>query len=133
MGSEELRNIIQGAINKSEAFNGFAKWVGFGNSGIITSNSRDEQRKIIKYNHLVSNCLIFYNVFEMSRVLHELMREGYSIDDDIIKALSPYLTGHINRFGQYKLDLNRKPPALNYELLLELISTTEAERKPQNS
>lgn len=125
LGSEELRDIIQGAINKSEAFNGFTKWVGFGNSGVITSNSRDEQRKIIKYNHLVSNCLIFYNVFEMSRVLQELSQEGYSIDDDVIRALSPYLTGHINRFGQYKLDLSRKPPALDYELLLERVSNSE--------
>ena len=28
-------------------------------------------------------------------------------------ALSPYLTRHINRFGSYSLDLNRKPPILD--------------------
>ncbi len=58
LGSQDLRQTIQGALNKSEAFNGFTKWVGFGR-GIIQNNSREEQRKIIKYNHLVSNCLIF--------------------------------------------------------------------------
>jgi TnpA family transposase len=121
LGSEELRGIIQGAVNKSEAFNGLAKWVGFGHSGVIASNSRDEQCKIIKYNHLVSNCLIFYNVFEMSRILQELMGEGYEIDQEVIGALSPYLTGHINRFGRYSLDLNRQPPVLDYELLSESI------------
>lgn len=119
LGSEELRGIIQGAVNKSEAFNGFAKWVGFGHSGTIFTNSRDEQRKIIKYNHLVSNCLIFYNVFEMSRILQELIGEGYVIDEDVMGALSPYLTRHINRFGNYRLDLNRQPPLLDYELLSE--------------
>ena len=117
LGSEELRGIIQGAVNKGEAFNGFAKWVGFDHSGTISTNSRDEQRKIIKYNHLVSNCLIFYNVYEMSRILQELIGEGYRIDEEIIGALSPYLTGHINRFGSYSLDLNRQPPVLDYELL----------------
>jgi len=119
LDSEELRSIIQGAVNKSEAFNGFAKWVGFGHSGTISTNSRDEQHKIIKYNHLVSNCLIFYNVFEMSRVLQELIAEGYEVNEEIMGALSPYLTGHINRFGRYTLDLNRQPPILDYELLFE--------------
>ena len=114
LGSQELRQTIQGALNKSEAFNGFTKWVGFGNAGIIQQNSREEQRKIIKYNHLVSNCLIFYNVFEISRILQEYIQAGNTIEEEIIGALSPYLTRHINRFGSYSLDLNRKPPALDF-------------------
>ena len=108
-------------LHIQRAFNGLAKWVGFGHSGVIATNSRDEQCKIIKYNHLVSNCLIFYNVFEMSRILQELMGEGYEIDQEVIGALSPYLTGYINRFGRYSLDLNRQPPVLDYELLSESI------------
>ena len=101
-------------MNKSEAFNGFTKWVGFGSAGIIQNNNREEQRKIIKYNHLVSNCLIFYNVFEISRILQEYIQAGNTIEEEIIGALSPYLTKHINRFGSYSLDLNRKPPALDF-------------------
>jgi TnpA family transposase len=114
LGSQELRQTIQGALNKSEAFNGFTKWVGFGNAGMIQQNSREEQRKIIKYNHLVSNCLIFYNVFEISRILQEYIQAGNTIEEEIIGALSPYLTRHINRFGSYSLDLNRKPPTLDF-------------------
>jgi TnpA family transposase len=114
LDSQELRSSIQGALNKSEAFNGFTKWVGFGNAGIIQQNSREEQRKIIKYNHLVSNCLIFYNVFEISRILQEYIQAGNTIEAEIIGALSPYLTRHINRFGSYSLDLNRKPPTLDF-------------------
>ncbi len=118
LGSQELRQTIQGALNKSEAFNGFTKWVGFGNAGIIQNNSREEQRKIIKYNHLVSNCLIFYNVFEISRILQEYIQAGNTIEKEILGALSPYITKHINRFGSYSLDLNRKPPALDFEFSL---------------
>ncbi|MEO1669282.1 MAG: Tn3 family transposase [Cyanobacteria bacterium J06631_2] len=118
LSSQELRQTIQGALNKSEAFNGFTKWVGFGNAGMIQQNSREEQRKIIKYNHLVSNCLIFYNVFEISRILQEYIQAGNTIEKEIIGSLSPYLTKHINRFGSYSLDLNRKPPALDFDFSL---------------
>jgi hypothetical protein len=90
----------------------------FGGEGVIPSNHRDEQRKFIKYNHLVANCLIFYNVFEMSRMLNQLMQEGYSFSDEAISALSPYLTEHVNRLGRYHLDLDRRPPELEFDVLI---------------
>ena len=58
MSEEELRQIIQAATNRSEAFNNFVKWISFGGT-VINKNNREAQRKIIKYNHLVANCLIF--------------------------------------------------------------------------
>jgi TnpA family transposase len=39
----------------------------FCGEGIIAENSRDEQRKAIKYNHLVANHLIFHNLCSLSR------------------------------------------------------------------
>ena len=116
LNDEDLRATIQAATNKSESFNRFAKWLAFGGEGVIPSNNRDEQRKFIKYNHLVANCLIFYNVFEMSRILHELMQEGYSFSREAIAAVSPYLTEHINRLGRYHLDLDRCPPDLQFDV-----------------
>lgn len=65
----DLRSTIQAATNKSEAFNAFVQWLAFGGDGTLSTNSRDEQRKRIKYNHLVANTLIFYNVFELTRIL----------------------------------------------------------------
>jgi TnpA family transposase len=55
ISDQQLRSTIQGATNKSEALNRFLKWAFFGGEGIIMENSRDEQRKAIKYNHLVAN------------------------------------------------------------------------------
>ena len=62
----------------------------------------------------MSDFLIFYNVFEISRILQDYIQSGHTIEPEIIGALSPYLTKHINRFGSYNLDLNRKPPALDF-------------------
>lgn len=116
IGHTELRTLIQAATNKSESFNGFTQWVAFGGDRTITTNDRDEQRKFIKYNHLVANCLIFHNVFSLSRVLHDLQREGYPLEPGLVAALSPYLTPHIHRFGRYDLDVDKPPPELVYDL-----------------
>jgi TnpA family transposase len=95
----DLRRIIQAAMNKSERFNQFTQWAAFGGKGIIPENERAEQRKRIKYNHLVSNCLIFHNVHAMTMVLHRLLREGVRVEEETLRHLSPFITEHINRFG----------------------------------
>lgn len=112
----DLRSTIQAATNKSEAFNGFVQWLAFGDDGTLSTNSRDEQRKRIKYNHLVANALIFYNVFELTRILHDLNQQGYEFEPEAIAVLSPYLTQHVNRFGLYHLDLERQPQAIHYDV-----------------
>ncbi|MEM8676442.1 MAG: Tn3 family transposase [Cyanobacteria bacterium P01_G01_bin.67] len=53
-----------------------------------SQNSREEQRKIIKYNHLVSNYLILYNVFEISRIFQEHIQAENSRKPPIFWILS---------------------------------------------
>ena len=110
----DLRATIQAATNKSEAFNKFAKWLSFGGS-VLATNNREEQRKLIRYNHLVANSLIFHNVFALSQVLQQLVSEGHVIEPEAISALSPYWTHHINRFGTYLMNLERHPPSIDYQ------------------
>ena len=40
-------------------WNGFVQWVAFGGKGVIRQNNREEQRKIIRYNHLLANLVAF--------------------------------------------------------------------------
>lgn len=35
---------------------------------------------------------------------------------EAVAALSPYITHHINRFGNYQLDMATRPPELVYDL-----------------
>ncbi|MCP4614369.1 MAG: transposase, partial [Planctomycetes bacterium] len=53
----DLQRTVTSVTNKCEPFNKFAKWAHFA-SDTIQQNVRDEQVKIIKYNHLVANLLI---------------------------------------------------------------------------
>src|SRR5437870_9053559 len=89
---------------------------GIRGGGVIAENDRGEQRKIIKYNHLLANCLIFHNVCMMTRALYKLRADGMQIESEAVAALSPYIRSHINRFGQYTFDLSRRPLAVDYEL-----------------
>ena len=112
MSSLELRHTIQAATNKSEAFNKFLQWVGFGGESIMTQSVRDEQRKFIKYNHLVANLLSFHTLVNMTKVLQQMHEEGHIIDMAALATFSPYRTGQINRFGDYAINRNRKPEPL---------------------
>jgi TnpA family transposase len=85
----DLRRTIQKTQNKNEAFNSFVDWLSFGNEN-IAENDRHEQIKIIKYNHLIANNVIFYNVFHMSIILQKLQLESYEITDDILRIEPRY-------------------------------------------
>ena len=118
LSDPELRRLIHGATNKCERFNKFTKWLSFGGNQTILENDRDKQRKIIKFNHLVANCLIFHNVQSMSRILKDLALEGKEFDDEALSRLGPYLTGHVNRFGKYPRNMNRTtiPLSMNHSV-----------------
>jgi len=85
-----------------------------GGDNVIAENVRDEQRKFIKYNHLVANILAFHNIVSMTKAIDRLRAEGQEISDEVLAAVSPYQTSHINRFGQYQLHVRRAPDPLPF-------------------
>ena len=58
----------------------------------------------------MANCLIFHNLCSLTRLVRNLEQRGESVPEDALAAISPYLTEHINRFGDYTLNLDRTPP-----------------------
>jgi hypothetical protein len=48
--------------------------------------------------------------------------KGISADEEVLARLSPYLTAHINRFGQYALNFHRQVPPPDYTLLLQALA-----------
>lgn len=125
IGDVNLRKVIHAETNKSEQFNAFAGWSFFGGDGIIAENIRHEQRKVIKYNHLVANMIILHNVDGMTKVLKELRDEGHDITEEVLAGLAPFRTHHINKYGDYTLDFRRKSGPLVFDLKI-----TPKEPKP---
>jgi TnpA family transposase len=112
----DLRRKVNHATTVSEAFNDFIQFVAFGNKGIIAENTRDQQRKIIRYGHLVVNALIFMNVYDQSVIMSDLVQEVHVITPEVAEATNPYRKGHLNRFGTYSLNETRLCPAIDYDL-----------------
>ncbi len=64
--------------------------------------------------HLMANCLIYYTVLDLTRVVH-LGEQGEDVPEACLARINPYLTEHINRLGEYKLNLDQDAPEPVYE------------------
>ena len=105
----KLREIITASTNKVETFNAFSDWIRFGSRVIVASNDPDEMEKAIKYNAFIANCIVLQNTIDYSYVIHQLQQEGYAITKEDAARISPYMTEHLKRFGDYIIDLEKLP------------------------
>lgn len=49
------------------------------------------------------------NVIDITDVCHALIEEGYTITEEDLSHISPYITEQIKRFGEYVLNLTHFP------------------------
>jgi TnpA family transposase len=59
LSDEPLRRRVTAATNKVESYNGFSQWLQFGKRGVLGDNDPAEQEKLMKFNQLLANCVIF--------------------------------------------------------------------------
>jgi TnpA family transposase len=121
----ELREEITAATNKVESYNEFSAWLRFGHD-TIEHNDPAEQEKIIKFNTLLANCVIFHTALDMTTVLRQLAAEGWEITPAAVAALSPYIRERIKRFGEYATDGLIDPPDA-FDPHLDLLPATVAQ------
>jgi TnpA family transposase len=113
----DMRRLIQAATCKSEEFNQFVSWLRFGGGGVISDNMRPNQRKIIRFNHLLANILIFHTVVYQTKAINKLRGLGTEIPNEILSGISPYWTEHLNRFGVFQLDMQKMMAEIEYDLV----------------
>jgi TnpA family transposase len=113
-----LRQQITSTTNKIESYNGFIDWIRFGGEGIITNNNPVEQEKRIKYSELVANAIILHNTVDMTIAINKLLKEGHKILKSDVEAMSPYITRHLKRFGDYHIDISVVPEPIQREVLI---------------
>ena len=111
MSDTAMRQHIRAETTKVESYNQFTEWLAFGGP-VLRSGDPVEQEKRIKYRDLVANVVMLQNVVDMTNVLHDLQRDGVRITPELLARLSPYLNGHLKRFGHYILDMETPPEPL---------------------
>ncbi|MGI5290774.1 Tn3 family transposase [Nonomuraea polychroma] len=73
----------------------------------------------MKFSSLLTNCGIFHNTLDIADVVRQLQAEGWKIEPEDLAEVSPYLTEHIMRFGEYSThELGITPEA--YESRLDI-------------
>ena len=113
-----LRSGVTAGTNSVEGYHALTKWLDFGVEGMIQENDPDEQQKRIRYLGLLASSLIYWNVVEISRAIGELVNQGYPVNKADLAYLSPYLTRHIKRFGDYTIHPELAPGPIPHELSL---------------
>ncbi|WP_326812757.1 transposase [Streptomyces scopuliridis] len=58
-------------------------------------------RRRLKFNALLTNAVIFHNALDIAEIVRRLLEEGWEIGPEDLAHISPYLTEHIKRFGEY--------------------------------
>jgi len=111
-----MRRHIRGETTKVESYHDFCDWVRFGGD-VIPTGDPVEQEQRVKCTDLVANLLMLHNVFDLTQVLAGMSEEGYAVTPARVQRLSPYMTEHIKRFGQYVLDMEEKPEPLQPQKL----------------
>jgi TnpA family transposase len=109
ISDQGLRQQITACTNIVEGFNQFLSWLFFGKDGVITENDPEEQEKRLKYLDVVACAVTFQNAVDISWATQTLSAEGYKVDQEALKFLSPYIVRHLKRFGDYVVDLGNVP------------------------
>jgi TnpA family transposase len=116
MSDPAMRRHIRAETTKVESYHQFTDWLAFGGP-VLRSGDPIEQEKRVKYRDLVANAVMLHNVVDMTNALYDLQRDGICITPELVARLSPYLTEHIKRFGQYLIDMNAPPVPFNIKPL----------------
>jgi hypothetical protein len=54
----------------------------------------------------------------LTKVVAELVKEGYPVTKEVLRFMSPYMLDNINRLGTYSLNMNAFEKFPDYSLLL---------------
>ena len=106
-GSLALRQEIHSALNVVERWNGVNDFIFYGKTGSLRSNNPLELKLSMLCLHLLQLSMVYINTLMLQQVLVESdWLNEMEVEDK--RAISPLLTEHINPYGSFNLDLNKR-------------------------
>ena len=105
--SEAFRREIHEGLNVVENWNSANGFVFFGKGGEFATNRVEGQEISALALHLLQACMVYVNTRMLQSVLSEPAWQSRMTDADH-RGLTPALTGHLNPYGRFDLDLDRR-------------------------
>jgi TnpA family transposase len=98
----DLRQAVQKALNRGEAYHRFRKAVAFVNTGAFRVKTEAEQALWNECSRLIANAVIFYNTALLSRIYEQKLAAGDATAIEILRGISPVAWQHVNLFGSFE-------------------------------
>lgn len=103
-----FRREINLQLNKGEALHDLRQFVHFANEGKLRWHLEEDQINAAGCLNLVVNAIVLWNTIYMQAIIEQLRREGYQINDEDLKHLSPARFEHIHPYGHYVFNIEKE-------------------------
>ena len=97
-----LRQSVQKALNRGEAYHRFRRAVAFVNGGKFRVKTEAEQQIWNECARLITNAIIYYNMALLSKVYAQKAAANDQQAMAIIRGISPVAWQHVNLFGTFE-------------------------------
>ena len=98
----ELRQSVQKALNRGEAYHRLRRAVAYVNGGKFRVQTEAEQQVWNECSRLITNAIIYYNTALLSRVYEQKQYAQDQAAMEMIQGMSPVAWQHINLIGQFE-------------------------------
>jgi hypothetical protein len=102
----ELRQSVQKALNRGEAYHRLRRAVAFVN-GRFSVQTEVEQQVWNECSRLITNAVIYYNTALLSRVYEQKQAVNDQAAMDAIKGMSPVAWQHVHLIGKFEFITER--------------------------
>lgn len=97
-----LRQSVQKALNRGEAYHRFRRAVAFVNGGKFRVKTEAEQQIWNECARLITNAIIYYNMALLSKVYAHKSAANDQQAMELIRGISPVAWQHVNLFGTFE-------------------------------
>ncbi len=109
LNDESYRRRILTQLNRTEGRHALARNVFHGHRGQLRQRYREGQEDQLGALGLVVNAIVLWNTQYINAAIEQLRSEGFPINDEDLKRLSPLGHDHINLLGRYHFSTNDLP------------------------